>query len=67
MFEDVGQKRSLIVLLSLLDPHMLKQSIFTDHELHIKNLALEKYTDREKSISCCSIIGTVSSTYFKVV
>ena len=42
-FEDVTHERSLILLLSLTDPDILKQSKFTDHEIDIiKNLALEK-------------------------
>ena len=43
MFEDVRHERSLILLLSLTDPDILKQSKFTDDEINtIKNLALEK-------------------------
>ena len=43
MFEDVRHERSLILLLSLMDPDILKQSKFTDNEIEIiKNLALEK-------------------------
>ena len=42
MFEDVRHERSLILLLSLTDPDILKQSKFTDDEIEIiKNLALE--------------------------
>ena len=43
MFEDVRHERSLIILLSLTDPDILKQSEFTDDEKEIiKILALEK-------------------------
>ena len=43
IFEDVRHERSLILLLSLTDPDLLKQSKFTDDEINIiKNLALEK-------------------------
>ena len=43
IFEDVRHERSLILLLSLADPDILKQSKFTDDEINIiKNLALEK-------------------------
>ena len=43
LFEDVGHERSLLLLLSLTDPDILKQSKFTDNEIEIiKNLALEK-------------------------
>ena len=43
IFEDVRHERRLILLLSLVEPSILKQSNFTDHEIEtIKNLALEK-------------------------
>ena len=43
IFEDVRYERSLILLLSLTEPDILKQSKFTDHEIEIiKNIALEK-------------------------
>ena len=43
IFEDVRHERSLILLFSLVEPGILKQSRFTDHEIEIiKNLGLEK-------------------------
>ena len=43
IFEDIRHERSLILLLSLIEPNILKQSKFTDHEIEIiKNIALEK-------------------------
>ena len=43
IFEDVRHERSLILLLSLVEPDILKQSKFKDHEIEIiKNIALEK-------------------------
>ena len=43
IFEDVRHERSLILLLNLVDPDILRQSKFTDHEIDIvKNIALEK-------------------------
>ena len=43
IFEDIRHERSLILLLSLTDPDILKQSKFTDDEkIIIKSLALEK-------------------------
>ena len=43
VFEDVRHARSLILLLSLTDPDLLRQNKFTDDELNIiKSLALEK-------------------------
>ena len=42
IFEDVRHERSPILLLSLVEPDMLKQSKFTDHEIDvIKNIPLE--------------------------
>ena len=43
MFEDVKHERSLILLLSLVESSILKQSKFTDHEIEIiEIIALEK-------------------------
>ena len=43
IFEDIRHERSLILLLSLTEPDILKQSKFNDHEKEIiKNIALEK-------------------------
>ena len=43
IFEDIRYERSLILLLSLVEPDILKQSKFNDHEIAIiKNIALEK-------------------------
>ena len=43
IFEDIRHERSLILLLSLTEPDILKQSKFNDHEIEIiKNIALEK-------------------------
>ena len=43
MLADVRHERSLILLLSLTDPDILKQSKFTDNEINIiKDLALGK-------------------------
>ena len=42
IFEDVRHERSLILLLSLVDPDILTQSKFTDDEIDIiKSIALE--------------------------
>ena len=49
MFEDVRHERSLILLLSLTDPDILRQSKFTDDEIEIlNNLALEKIHRQKK-------------------
>ena len=43
ILEDVRYERSLILLMSLVEPSILSQSKFTDHEIEIiKNFALEK-------------------------
>ena len=43
IFEDIRYERSLVLLLSLVEPDILKQSKFTDHEMSIiKDIALEK-------------------------
>ena len=43
MIEDIRYEGGLILLFSLTHPDILKQSIFTDHELNmIKNPALRK-------------------------
>ena len=43
LFEDIRYERPLILLLSLVEPDILKQSNFTDHEINIiKDLALDK-------------------------
>ena len=43
IFEDVRHERSSVLLLSIVEPDILRQSKFLDHELEIiKNIALEK-------------------------
>ena len=43
IFEDIRHERSLILLLSLIEPGILKQSKFLYHEIDIiKSIALEK-------------------------
>ena len=43
IFEDIRYERGLILLLSIVEPDILKQSKFTDHEVGIiKDIALEK-------------------------
>ena len=42
-FEDIRHERSLILLLSIVEPDILRQSNFLDHEIdNNKNIALEK-------------------------
>ena len=48
IFEVVRRERSLIILLSLTDPDIMRQSIFTDDELKIiKNIAFKNYIVNE--------------------
>ena len=43
IFEDVRHERNPVWLLSLVEPNILKQSKFADHEIEfIENIALEK-------------------------
>ena len=43
LFEDIRYERSLILVLSLVEPDFLKLSKFTDHEINIiKDIALDK-------------------------
>ena len=43
IFEDIRYERCLILLLSLVEPNILRQSKFTDHEIEIiKNITFEK-------------------------
>ena len=43
IFEDIRYERGLILILSLVEPDILKQSKLTDHEVSIiKDIALEK-------------------------
>ena len=50
IFEDVRHERSLILLLSLIDPDILKQSKLTDHEIdNFKKIAPEKL-DRQRDL-----------------
>ena len=50
LFEDMRYQRNLILLFSLRDPNIIKQSKLTDDEINIiKSLALEKL-QRQKSL-----------------
>ena len=50
IFEDIRYERSLILLLCLVEPDILKQSKLIDHELEIiKNIALENL-HRQRSL-----------------
>ena len=43
IFEDIRHERNLLLILSIIELDILRQSKFTDHEIEIiKNIALEK-------------------------
>ena len=66
IFEDIRYERSLVVLLSLVEPDILKQSKFTDHEVSIiKDIALEKLFRRKnlKDIFALDLLEKQFSTY----
>ena len=53
LFEDVRYERGLFLLLSLVEPDILKQSKFTDDEIIIiKNLAPEKLHRHSERDNC---------------
>ena len=49
LLEDVRHERSLIMLLSLRDQDKMKQTEFTDHEINILKIFLDK--DHRRKIS----------------
>ena len=50
IFEDIRYERSLILILSLIEPDILKQSRFNDNEIEIiKNIAFQKI-HRQKNL-----------------
>ena len=50
IFEDVRYERSLFLLLSLVEPDILRQSKFLDHEIDIiKDIALQKF-NRQRNL-----------------
>ena len=51
MFEDVRHKRSLILLLSITDPDILRQSKFTDDEIDITRTLASSTTHFERTQS----------------
>ena len=63
MFQDVRHERSLISLLSLTDPNILKQSKITDDEKKlIKNLALA-ILHRQKCLKECFAIQLLNEHF----
>ena len=63
IFEDIRHERSLILILSLTDPDILKQSKFTDDEIEIiENIALEKL-HRQRNLKEIVALGLLE-TFF---
>ena len=59
IFEDVCHERSLFLLLSSVEPDILRQTKFLDHEIEIiRNIALEKLHRRRnlKEITALEVI-----------
>ena len=64
IFEDVRHEPSLILLLSLVEPDILKQSKFTDHEIEIiKTLALEKL-HRQRTLKEVAAMDFIEKIFF---
>ena len=64
IFEDVRHERSLILLLSLTDPDIFKQSNFTDDEINIiKSFAPEKLHRHFKEIVALDLLEKQFSDY----
>ena len=55
IFEDVRHERNLILILRFVEPSILKQSKFTDHEIEIfKNLARKITSSKNFKRACCN-------------
>ena len=64
IFEDIRYERSLVLLLSLVEPDILKQSNFTDHEHDIiKNIALQKL-HRQRNLEEIVALDLLEKTIF---
>ena len=60
---DIRYERSLILLLSLVEPDILKQSKFNDHEIDIiKNIALEKL-HRQRNLKEILALGLLEKQF----
>ena len=62
LFEDIRHERSLMLLLSLIEPDILKQSKFTDYEIKIiKDIALDK-THRQRNLKEIEAMDLIEKT-----
>ena len=67
IFEDIRHERNPILLLSLVEPDILKQSKFLDHELeNIKNIALEKL-HRQRNLKKNYCFRIIRKTIFRSI
>ena len=63
IFEHVWHERSLILLLSLTDPDILRQSKFLDHEIDItKNIALEKL-HKQRNLKETNVLDLIENPF----
>ena len=64
IFEDGRHERSFILLLSLVEPGILKESKFTDYEIDIiKNIALEKL-HRQRNLKEINALYLLENNFF---
>ena len=66
LFEDIRHERSLILLSSLTDSDIIKQTKFTDNEIEIlRNIALEKLHSqrRLKEVAAMDLLEKQFSDY----
>ena len=59
VFEDTWHERFLIILLSLADPEILKQSRFTDDETNILNNLAEENLHRQLTLQECFAVSLI--------
>ena len=63
-FEDIKHERNFILLLSLVEPDILKQSKFKDHEIDIfENFALEKL-HRQRNLKEINALDLLEKQFF---
>ena len=57
IFEDIRYERSLILLLSIVEPDILKQSKFTDNEIDIIKINALQNIHRQKNLKEIVALG----------
>ena len=64
LFENLRYERSLILILSLVKPDIMKQSKFTDHEIKIiKDIALHKI-HRQRNLNGIVAMDLLEKQFF---